>query len=237
MPGQRFYYLEIEGARLRIPPVNRSKHKHTENGRPNTGTESRSADIQGVINFVKSQIKLNYYFSEEDAKTVVERLNKNDFLGAAMSIRQSVRNVLNDILVKNISTKVKIVHEAIPELYLENYTDPQEQFAPLAALGKMAGKEIISKLVEKLIDKIATLAYEAVGNFFKARAAEFKEAQAQPQDGVTVKLTWDNIPGMSTIRAIINAIRGNLSIGNLSDLAIPSLPVPDIKVEADKKFD
>jgi hypothetical protein len=128
------------------------------------------------------------------------------------------------------------VHEAVPELYLENIKDQQEQFAPLAALGKMAGKEIISGLIEKLVDKISTLAYEALVNFFKARAAEFKEAQARPQDGVTVKITWSNIPGMTTIRAVINAIRGNLSIGNLTDLTLPSFSIPDIKIEADKKF-
>lgn len=237
IPGQRFYYLEIDGARLRIPPVNRSRHKHSENGQPLPATESRSADIQGVINFIKAEIKLNYYFSEEDAKAVVEKLNKSDFLGAAISIRQSVKNVLNDILVKNIASKVKIVHEAFPELYLENINDQQEQFAPLAALGKMAGKELIAKIIEKLVEKISTQAYEAVVNFFKARAAEFKEAQAQPQDGVTVKLTWQNIPGMSAIRTVINAVRGNLSVGNLTDLAVPSLPVPGISIEADKKFD
>ena len=234
--GQRFYYLEIDGARLRLPQVNRSKHNHHANGQPHSATESRSADIQGVINFIKSEIKLNYYFSEEDAKAVVEKLNKNDFLGAAISIRQSVKNVLNDILIKNIATKVKIVHEALPELYLEHYNDQQEDLAPLDALGKIAGKEIISKLVEKLIDKISTLAYEALVNFFKARAAEFKEAQAKPQDGVTVKLTWHNIPGMSTIRTVINAVRGNLSIGNLADLALPNIPAPEIKIMADKKF-
>jgi hypothetical protein len=234
--GHRFYYLEIDGARLRIPQVNRSKHNHQDNGHPLSATESRSADIQAVINFIKSEIQINYFFSEEDAKSVVEKLNRNDFLGAALSIRQSVKNVLNDILIKNIDSKVKIVHEAVPELYLENIKDQQEQFAPLAALGKMAGKEIISGLIEKLVDKISTLAYEALVNFFKARAAEFKEAQARPQDGVTVKITWSNIPGMTTIRAVINAIRGNLSIGNLTDLTLPSFSIPDIKIEADKKF-
>ncbi|MET0634662.1 MAG: hypothetical protein ABWZ25_01470 [Chitinophagaceae bacterium] len=234
--GQRFYYLEIEGVRLRIPPVNRFKHKRGTNLQPATITESRSADIQGVINFIKSEIKINYYFSEEDAKEVVEKLNKKDFLGAALSIRQSVKNVLNDILVKNISTKVKIVHEAIPELYLEHYPDQQENFAPLQALGKVAGKEIISKLVEKLTENISAKAYEAISNFFKARAAEFKDAQAQPQDGVTVKLTWYKIPGMSAIRSVINAIRGNLTVGNLTDISLPSLSVPDIKVAADKQF-
>jgi hypothetical protein len=236
MPGQRFYYLEIDGARLRIPPVNRSKHKHVENGQPSPITESRSADIQCVINFIKSEIKLNYYFSEEDAKEVVEKLNKNDYLGAALSIRQSVKTLLNNILVKNISTKVKLVHEAMPELFLENYPE-QEKFTPFESLGKAAGKEIIGKLVEKLVEKISSVAYEAVANFFKARAAEFKQAQAEPQDGVTIKLTWNNIAGMSTIRTIINAIRGNLSVGNLTDLSLPSLQVPDIKIVADKRFD
>jgi hypothetical protein len=180
---------------------------------------------------------LNYYFSEEDAKTVVEKLNRNDFLGAALSVRYSVRNVLNEILVKNVSTKVKIIHEAIPELYLENYSDKQEHLSPIAALGIEAGKEVILKIIEKLVEKLTELAYQALVNYFKARAAEFKEAQAKPQDGVTVKIIWINIPGMSTIRAAINALRGNLSLGNLADLALPNIPTPEIKIAADKKFD
>lgn len=212
-------------------------HRHPENAKPNTATESRSADIQVIINFIKSEIKLNYYFSEEDGKAVVEKLNKNDFLGAAISIKQSVKTVLNDMLLKNIATKVKIVHEALPELYLQYSADRQEHLGPQESIGKLAGKEIISKLVELLTEKVSSKAYEAVVNLFKARASEFKEAQAQPQDGVTVKLTWSNVPGMSAIRTIINAVRGDLSIGNLSDVSIPSLSVPDIKIVADKKFD
>jgi hypothetical protein len=235
--GHRFYFLEIEGARLRIPPTTRTSHKHVDNGKPGASTESRSADIQAVINFIKSEIRLNYYFSEEDARAIVEKLNKNDFLGAALGIRQSVKNLLNDILIKNISSKVKIVHEAMPELYLENYAAPTEGFSPLDSLGKYAGREIISKLVEQIVEKLSTMAYEALGNFFKARAAEFKDAQAKPDDGVTVKFIWTNVPGMSAIRAVINAIRGNLSVGNLSNLSMPSFTSPDIKIEAGKNFD
>jgi hypothetical protein len=145
--GQRFYFLEINGVRLRIPPVDRSKHKHTGQGKPGTPVESHSGDIQGVINFIKSEISLNYYFSEEDAKSVVEKLNRNDFLGVAMTVRHAVKNVLNNMLLKNITSKVKIIHEAIPELYLEQYEDKQEQFSPLAAIGKLAGKEVITKLI------------------------------------------------------------------------------------------
>ena len=238
--GQRYYFLEINGARLRIPPVDHSTHKHLQSSKPGTPKPSQSGDIQGVINFIKSEIRFNYYFSEEDAKSVVEKLNKNDFLGAALSIRHAVRNVLHGILIENIDSKVKIIHEAMPELYLENIND-QEGESPLAALAKSVGgvalgggKEIMTKLIEKLIEKLSERAYQALVNFFKARAAEFKQAQAQPQDGVTVKITWTNIPGMS---GILNAIRGNLSIGNLSDLALPNIPTPEIQIIADKKFD
>ena len=233
---QRFYYLEIEGARLRIPRVDRSEHKHRGNGQPAATTEARSADIQAVINFIKSEIRVNYYFSEEDAKSIVEKLNKNDILGAAMAIKQSIKTVLNDILQKNISTKVKIVHEAMPELYLEYYEGNQEQFS-VDSLGKWAGRGILSKLIEKITEKISSKAYDAIVGFFKERATEFKTAQAAPQDGVTIKLVWSNVPGMSVIRTIINAVQGNLSIGSLSDLSLPSLSVPEITIVADKKFD
>ena len=235
--GQNFYFLEVKGARLRIPPINRSTHKHSGGTAPSNTKPSQSSDIQGVINFIKSEIRLNYYFSEEDAKTVVEKLNRNDFLGAAISVKHQVRNVLNEILIKNIATKVKIIHEQFPELYLENYNVREEQFAPLAAIGAAAGKEILSKIIEKLVEKLVDQAYTAVANYFKARAAEFKEAYAKPQDGVTVKMIWVNIPGMATIRTIFNAIKGKLSLGNLADLVLPNIPLPEIQVFPDRKFD
>lgn len=241
--GQRYYYLEINGARLSIPAVDHSTHKHRGAGKPGTPKPSQSGDIQGVINFVKSEISFNYFFSEEDAKSVVEKINRNDFLGAAIAIRHSVKNVLNGILLKNIGNKVKIIHESVPELYLEHISDHEHE-SPLGSLAKSlggialgGGKEVLTMIVEKLVTKLSELAYQAMANFFKARAAEFKEAQAQPQDGVTVKITWTNIQGMSAIRTVINAIRGKLSVGNIADLALPNIPAPDIKVVADRKFD
>jgi hypothetical protein len=157
-----------------------------------------------------------------------------------MSIRQSLKTVLNKMLLKNIGNKVKIIHEAIPQLYLEHVPAPTEGLSimdTVNSIGKVAGKEIISKLVEALIDKLCSQAYESVSKFFKARAEEFKKAQAEPQDGVTIKLTWNNVQGMSSIRAVINAIRGEGSIGNLNDLTIPNFSAPEIKIIADKKFD
>ena len=91
-------------------------------------------------------------------------------------------------------------------------------------------------MVEKLTEKICGQAYEAVLTFFKSRAAEFKGAQALPQDGVTIKIMWLNVTGMSTIRTIINAVQGKLSLGSIDSLSLPNLSVPQIQVVADKKF-
>ncbi|MBL0133784.1 MAG: hypothetical protein IPP79_07165 [Chitinophagaceae bacterium] len=167
----------------------------------------------------------------------MEKLNPNDFLGAAQAIRNAVKKVLNEMLLKNVTSKVKIIHEAIPELYLEHVADKEEQFAPLDLLGKVVGKDVIGKLIEQLVESVANKAYEAIAAFFKSRAAEFKSAQAEPQDGVTVKLFWKNIQGMGAIRTLINSLKGNLSIPNLSDLSLPKLTAPDIKILAEKKFD
>jgi hypothetical protein len=238
--GQRFYYLEINGAKLRIPAVNRANHKHHKHGKPGAPKPSQSGDIQGVINFLKSEISFNYYFSEEEAKTIVEKLNKNDFLGAAITIKNAVKNVLNGMLIKNVSNKVKIIHEAVPELYLEYLAESEDPLASLAkTVGGIAvggGKEILKKIIEQLVEKLSEHAYQAVANFFKGRASEFKEAQAQPQDGVTVKIIWTNVQGMSTIRNVINAIQGKNPVG-IAEMSLPNIPTPDVKIIADKKFD
>ena len=241
--GQRFYFLEIAGAKLRIPPVDRARYKLGERTKPGAPKPSQSGDIQGVINFIKSEISFNYYFSEEDAKNVVEKMNRNDFLGAAISIRNAVRNVLNNMLLRNVSNKVKIIHEAVPELYLENVSEYEGE-SSLASLARSVGgivvgggKEMIKKIIEQIVQKLSDRAYQSLSNFFKARAAEFKEAQAKPQDGVTVKVIWTNVQGMTTIRTVINAIRGKLSLGNIGDLTLPNIGAPDIRIMPDKQFE
>jgi hypothetical protein len=212
--GQRFYFLEINGSRLRLGSTTGiSKPAHSD-------------DISGVLNFVKSSVSLNYYFSEEQAKTIVEKLNQNDFLGAASGIRQSAKGVLQRMLLGNASGKVQIIHEAFPELYLENYAEPRENL-----LG--SGKSILTSLVENLVNKVAGKAYDEIRDYFKSRASDFKQAQAEPQDGVTVKVQWLNVPGLASVKTIISSIRGNLSF-NPAMLTFPALSKPEITVKAGK---
>ena len=248
--GQRFYYLEIPGAQLKMVPIAKSSQTdkaemsgHQPAVQNYTVNVPHSSDIQGVINFVKAEIRFNYYFSEEDAKSVAEKLNAKDYAGAFISIRYSIRSVLHNILIRNVGSKVKIVHEMMPEMFLENYEDKQEHFSwgaigsAISGAAMNAGKAVIQKLIEKLIDKIADMAYQAVVNYFKARVNEFISAQSAPRDGVTLKVVWFNVPGMSSLSAIISAFKGRLSVGNVADLVLPSLPAPDVQISAGKNFD
>jgi len=259
--GQRFYYLEINGASVKniYPPApyNPPQPQYPVTIPPNVSTPPqgaypsqnlpfnpkpnlpqpqvpRSSDIQAVLNFLKSEIRINYFFSEKEAIELVKKVRQNDAIGAAQVIRNSVRDVLNNILIKDIGNKVKIIHEAVPELYLNNYTpenENSENFLPAI------GKAVLTKLIEELTKKIVDAAYDAVVKFLKARAIEFINAQNDPNDGVTIKIIWNNISGMNTIKAIINAVKNKLSIGDLTNLVIPKFPLPDILIKPGKLFD
>lgn len=235
-PGQRFYFLEIEGARLRVPQTD-SKNLKSKNPSP-TYAESRSADVQAVLNFSKSEIKLNYYFSEEDAKTVVEKINRNDAMGVATNIKNSFQVVFKDILSNHISSKVKIIHEAMPEMYLEA-EDIHEHFSLSdigSAIRKTAGDGALKKIVETLTNAISSKAYDSVLQFLKTRSKEFITAQSEPQDGVTICVVWKNVQGMSMIKSLISAIKGG-GLPYLSDLTMPKLNAPELVIKGGKKFD
>lgn len=235
--GQRFFYLEIPGAHLQMAQ---------KTVRNKTISETAAAsDVQAVLNFIRSEITFRYFFSEQEAKSIVEKINRNDYTGTALTIKQSLKNVLNSLLEKNISNRVKIVHEAIPELYLEaEESEFEENFSFSGAIKTVANavainpaKAILLKLVSTVVNRFAENAYEAISTFFKTRAKEFRQAQAEVQDGVTLELKWKNVPGMSALRTVISAVKGNLSLGNLSDLKMPALTTPELKISAGKNFE
>lgn len=234
--GQRFFYLEIAGAKLKyVVPQPKKQEPRPPKPTPIYPIDpkpvvAKASDIQCILNLLKGEIKVNYFFSEAESIQIVEKLKAGDYLGAAYKIKAVLHDVLHNALIKNIGSKVKIIHEAIPELYLDNYIQSESK-------GGGLGKDIMMKVIEKLIEKLVAVAFDAVGAFFKARAAEFIKAQAEPADGVTVKLRFFNIPGLSQVSAIINGLRGTLSIGNVLDFAIPSIPSPDIDIKPGQVWD
>jgi hypothetical protein len=225
--GQRFFYLEIPGATVRRPRVAiRTHRKKDGNG---TNITARSGDVQAVLNFVKSEVVINYFLSETESATIVDKLNKNDWISTAEAIRQTLRSTLSKILLNQVASKVKIIHESVPELYLQNVPST-DQF--VGALGKVALEKIVEKATEKFVDA----AHDAVRSFFKAGAAEFKEALAKPEDGVTIRVTWTNVPGMAQIKSMIRLIRGEGALGDLKNISFPSVTAPSIKIIEGKNF-
>ncbi len=214
--GQRFYYLEIEGANLRRgnqPGVNRPAH---------------SDDVRGTIDFIKSTVSINYYFSEEQSKTIVEKLNTNDFTGALIGVKSSVKGVLRQMLTGNLSGKVKIVHETFPYMYVDKFTEGEGGIRGVA-------KGILTGVLENVVRIITEKAFEGLRDFMRTRSAEFRKAQAEPEDGLTLIISWNNVAGLSGLKSLITGI----STGQLINPAmIRDLKpgTPEIRVIAGKKF-
>jgi hypothetical protein len=147
----------------------------------------------------------------------------------ASELRNSLQGVFKKMLTGNVSGNVKIIHEAFPEQFAENYEDNQEQFLGI-------GKNILSGILENIVKRLAGKAYDEVRDYFRSRAAEFKQAQAQPEDGVTIRVTWSNIAGLSTIKSLITALREGKLI-NPASISFPNLSKPEITVSAGKNLD
>jgi hypothetical protein len=256
--GQRFYYLEIPGGKVKLKPTPSPIITPQATVIPQTTVNTApiilnkpqavgQSDIQLVINFLKAEIRFNYYFSQNEAQRIADNLNQGDYLiGLSNNIRTSFRDVLSNILIRNIGSKVKLIHEAYPEMYInELEMNEQEQFAPLAVAANAAKGLLVAqlmKILEKIIQRLADFVLNAVANFFKGRKQEFLSVQRGASDGVTIKITFMGIPGMSQLRLVLKLLRDpkNTSLGDVNDfLSLPGVMniVPDVKVFPNKQFD
>ena len=217
--NQRFYYLEVSGGA--------------------TLSHRSLSDIQAVLNFIKSDISFNYYFGQSEAQQIADKLNKGDIISLAQTIRKSFSEVLSRILLRNIGDKIKIIHEAYPEMFInEMESTKEEQLMPFGAMAAAT----LKKVIEVLISKLADYLFKAVENYFKARRQEFITTQRASKNGVTVKITFTKIPFMSKVRAMLKVIREgqNSSLGDMKDLiSLPSIAnlIPEIKIVPNKQFD
>ncbi|WP_028526698.1 hypothetical protein [Runella limosa] len=234
--GQRFYYFEIPGSKVITIPTSGSKPTVTPATPPAPLGQS---DIQAVLNFLKSEISFNYYFGQVEAQQIAEKLNQGDVISLAQTIRKSFSEVLSRILLRNIGDKIKIIHEAYPEMFLNEMENPrEEQLAPIGAMAMAA----LKKAIEELISKFADYLFKAVENYFKARRQEFITAQRASKNGVTVKIIFTKIPFMAKLRAMLKILREgkNVSLGDIKDLiSLPSISnlIPEIKIVPNKQFD
>lgn len=93
--GQRFYYLEIPGARVRMAPRGVKKF-----GRP-----TRLSQTNVVLDFTKRELRVFIFYSESDAQKLAEQLRK----------RLQISALLTALRAKlDIGRGFRIIHEAAP---------------------------------------------------------------------------------------------------------------------------
>ncbi len=226
--GQRFYYLEIPGSRLRIRPSVTTGTQFRP-GRPRRGSyPSNISDLQVILNFVKEFIEINCYLSEAEAIMVSEKIQKGDYLGAAIVFKNSSGKLLKEKISTNFMHYTKIIHES----YFNNELEKIEQEEVKEGFAATALKTVVLKLIELITES----AYNAVVKYIKNRFTEFVKAQQDSADGVTIRLVWRNFPGMGTIKVILQALKGKVKLTDIASISIPRFTIPEIEFIPGKKF-
>ena len=169
--GQRFYYLEIPGARPPAPP-------------PGIVGRPRSSQINLTLDFPKNEYRAFVYMSEGDAQEVAAALRRKDITAAVTLVRKIVNAGVRTVLGGRLRSHIKVRHE----------TPSQEQF--LGAVLAKAGEIVLEVLITKLIEWIG----RAIADYLQVRSDEFVRATQDQRYGVTIVVTLRNPPGSSLVR-------------------------------------
>jgi hypothetical protein len=180
--GQRFYYLEVPGARVRIIPRRAGKPS-----RP-----ARSTQTRVLFDFPKKQLRVALYYSEADAQELAKQLRQKLPLPALLTALKSRHDAqLKHILSGAPTGAVRLVHETAPT---------EELAAPLIALALRAvGPRLADLLVTALLD---ALKKELETHYDRFVAALDRAAQAD-EDGVTIVVTFDAAPLLEQLRRVM----------------------------------
>ncbi len=227
--GQRFYYLEIDGARAVTPTGQAVKPGVRRSSRANV-----------TIDCPRNKVVVALYLSEEDAREVARQLKNPQKSPSA------VLNQFSQILgtmQSNFSTgrNVRVIHE----------TTAFEEYS-LSDVGKLWGKAkaiggkvvaavksragsilgragaLVKKLpigtLLKLAEKIAVWVKTRLLQYLKAKQSEFVTAIENPADGVTIVLTFSNPPYLDTICNVLKGIKA-ITGREMESSEIPSASV------------
>jgi hypothetical protein len=199
--GQRFYFLQIPGA---IVPTNSGKSKEKC-----LNAASLTVNLQGA------RIVTRFQFSEQIAQQIAQNLRRQDFAGAFRIVKAMEPSIRN--------SKFKLIG-----FEMEDYLGVSTEGQVAAASGAGILASLAGKLLEKIIGKVFDLIWEGVANFFKNTANEFIRAADDPSDGVTMYVSFVNIPGLSQIRDFRQG-KGGILDKILSSLSL-SIPRPSISI-------
>lgn len=177
--GQRFYYLEIAGAR--VPPP-------ADTARP---AIRRTSEVNLTLDFPADEFRVSVYLSEADAQELATRLRRKEISAASMLAKKAYGAALRTAMEGDLPGHVRIRHE----------TTTPEQFA--AAAGRLithVGKGALQALGAKLVDWVG----RAIATYLQEKATEAIAATEDPADGVTIVVTVANVPGAGVVRRLLS---------------------------------
>ncbi len=164
--GQRFFYLEIEGAQVRP--------------RPGTGrrpSPARASEVNLVIDFRKQQLRVNDFLAESTSQDIATKLRRGASLSAVVtSLRTSLDSALRAILSGRPTRNLRIVREV-----------PSEESIGRVVVGvlRVAGHRFRVYLMRFLISQLIRYMKSRLASFSRT----FQEAVENRADGVTVVFT------------------------------------------------
>jgi hypothetical protein len=180
--GQRFYYLEIPGARVRLVPRHAGRAS-----RPVRSTQTRV-----VLDFLKRQLRVALYYSEADAQELAKQLRQKLPLPALLKALKARHDVQLARMLSGIPTgAVRIVHEAAPT---------EELAAPMIATAmRVVGPRLSELLTTSLLDALQRELETRRDQF----VAKFERATQNDQDGVTIVVCFDAPPLLEQLRRVL----------------------------------
>ena len=173
--GQRFYYLEIAGAR----PISAA---------PGTGAPAvrRMTTVNVTLDFPKDEFRVFVYLGESDAQQAAAAIRKQDLTSVLMLTKRVLDAGVSVALGGDIKRHVKILSEA-----------PQEEIFSGAL------KQLADSVKGLLVKKVEAWVGNAVAQYMKGSAGEFVAATEDPADGVTLVVTIGSPPGAPIVRKLL----------------------------------
>jgi len=238
--GQRFYYLEVLGSKAPLPrpgtgPVRPGTPRPLPAVPGGVAGNSVTKDEAWLkLDFTRSTMTLALMVTEPKAAEITRRLRANDYFGAATTFRTSIRDALNNILLRHVGRQVKVVMELSEDRYLE------EHFGSLLrAGGRLLGnvaKGALKRVIDRLLKRLVTLSEKALANHLRRLRADFIRAQENPAQGLTIHLVFVDMPGMAIIRSFFKVKQGKpLSVGDVTGSVLPAIPTPDMRIFPGRK--
>ncbi|HEU5253065.1 MAG TPA: hypothetical protein VFU16_07050 [Solirubrobacterales bacterium] len=200
--GQRFYFLQISGAKPITVP--------TRSG----GTRvRRPSDVNITLDFPRDEFRVFLYLSEADSQEIAAKIRKRDLTSVLILSKRVYDSGVRVALSGDIQRHVKILMEQMP----------QEQF-----LGSVLAK-VADAVKQQLARKIVDWVTKAIADYMKAAGGEFVAATESPADGVSIVIRLKSPPGAPLLRKVL---RGEgIGIGAMADLGSVFRGVPQLSVK------